>query len=800
MSNTTHHSLHWIDKVSSNIIKWQTKKKVSKLHVDDMKTPSGRVHTGALRGVLLHDLVAKALQNHSNSSSSITSTYVFNDMDPMDGLPTYLDKKTYTPHMGKPLFAIPAPPLDACGIDLSQATKEELADFKQAKNFAELYAYDFIHAIRKLGCSQHIIWSHELYQSGDMDQAIKLALDNIDNLKNIYQRVAEYTLPDRWYPFQVFCPECGKVGTTLVTDWDGKQVTFECQTEKVEWATGCGYKGKTTPFGGAGKLLWKVDWPAHWKTMGVTVEGAGKDHTSAGGSRDMANAQCTAVFDITPPFDIPYEWILIRGTKMSSSKGIGTSAREFTELFPPEVGRFLFVNKHYNQVIDFDPRTNSIPDLFDEYDQGARIFWKQEDGDQRLGRSFELSQVSETTPSARFLPRFRDIAIWMQHPEIDLEAKFEEIKGVPLNRQEKTELKERKKYAQTWIERYAPEDFQLTPQKDLPQDAEHLSPEQKEFFFSAHTLLDSKTWDPTELQQALFELAKETIGPRQGFQSIYKAYLGKKSGPRAAWFLLSIDEQLRNLRQKQLRETSTQTKAQKTQFMYPELTNNSLISIDPTIIDTYPGFMIGIAIIEGVTVTPTSSQLQQEIDQEFAKYRGLSNQEIISHKKIASYRRAIKESGIDVGVRRPTMEALLRRLAKGKSIPSINTIADIGNLLAVKHHMSQGLFDMDKIDLPIVFKEAKGGEQVLTYGDTEPITLQAEEICYFDQQGPFAIDLCWRDAVRTSINQNTNRILVATEVVYDVTRHDVELFLKEACEYILQYAGGAVEQIGIITK
>jgi lysyl-tRNA synthetase class I len=27
--------------------------------------------------------------------------------------------------------------------------------------------------------------------------------------------------------------------------------------------------------------MWKVDWAAHWKAIGITVEGAGKDHMSA---------------------------------------------------------------------------------------------------------------------------------------------------------------------------------------------------------------------------------------------------------------------------------------------------------------------------------------------------------------------------------------------------------------------------------------------------------------------------------------------------------------------------------------
>ena len=534
-------SKHWLDKLTDEILKWQEKTQVSYLHVDDMKTPSGRVHTGALRGVVLHDLVTKALAD--KTSKSIKNTYVFNDMDPMDGLPAYLDEKKWRKYMGMPLYKIPAPTLEESGLNLDLMTEAEKNDFKKAKNFAEFYAFDFIHAFRELGCSQEIIFSSQLYESGQMNQAIKLALDEVDEIKKIYQDVAEYNLPDNWHPFQVICPSCGKVGTTLTTNWNGREVEFECQVNKVDWAQGCGHKGKTSPLNGNGKLLWKTDWPAHWFTMGVNIEGAGKDHTSAGGSRDMANAMCQRVFKITIPFDIPYEWIVIKGAKMSSSKGIGASAREFVRILPPEVGRFMFVNKHYNQVLDFDPTTDFILKLFDEYDEAAKIYWKQTGGDQRLIYAFRYSQVDPAKLNKPiFLPRFRDVVIWMQHPEIDLEKKFAEVKGESLTQAEKDELKRRVSYAKNWLRLHAPTEYQFTPKLESSADLDQLDQAEKDFFKAVVKLLAEKNWQPEDLQQAIYELAKQSLGAKKGFQTIYKVMINKTHGPRAAWFLLAYQK------------------------------------------------------------------------------------------------------------------------------------------------------------------------------------------------------------------------------------------------------------------
>ncbi|MBT4124713.1 MAG: lysine--tRNA ligase [Candidatus Pacebacteria bacterium] len=796
MKNTsTQHSYHWADKLISNIYKWREAEKPDKLHVDDMKTPSGRVHTGSLRGVLLHDLVAKVL---SEKEKNVINTYVFNDMDPMDGLPGYLNQEEYKQHMGKPMFMIPAPPLSESGLDVNSMTPEEKARFEKAENFGEFYAQDFIDAFRKLGCDQEIVWSHELYKSGKMDEVIRTALDNVAEMKKIYKEIADYDLPDNWYPFQVVCPDCGKLGTTLVTGWDGEQVTYECQKNKVEWAEGCENSGKISPFGGNGKLLWKADWPAHWAQMEVTIEGAGKDHSSAGGSRDMANAMLEKVYKTPLLFDIPYEWILIRGTKMSSSKGIGTSAREFVELFPPEIGRYLFVSKHYNKVIDFDPTTQAIPDLFDEYDLGAKIFWKQEIGediDLRMGRSFELSQI-DGVAEAMFLPRFRDVALWMQHPEINLVEKFIEIKGSKLTEIELKELEERRHYARLWVDRYAPDEYQLTFRADkVVKELNDLTEEEKTYLSEIQKLILTKDWDPQELQQEMFNVAKESLGARKGFQSVYKAFLGRKSGPRASWFLLSLNKEERDDRFYQaIQGMEEETK----KYRYELIDDPSLLSISPAMAEKYPTATIGLAVIKGIKVDKSNPGLEKEKQEIFQQYYGHTAKDLGDFSELSSYRKMYREMGVDWHSRRPSPEALLRRVVQGKELYTINTCVDAYNLVVMRNRVSAGAFDLKNMSGSTILDIAKGGEQAVFIGSDDPVTLKAGEVCYFDDNGPYNMDFNYRDASRVLINEDTTDIVLNIDGIHDISREQVEQTLHDVVEMITHYCGGTVEKIGIV--
>src|SRR5258708_33071542 len=117
----------------------------------------------------------------------------------------------------------------------------------------------------------------------------------------------------------------------------------------------------------AGKLPWKVEWADKWKVIGVTVEGAGKDHMSKGGSHDLAKQVSQRVLHYPTPYPIGYEWFLIGGRKMSSSKGIGTSSSEMLSILPPQLIRFIMVKTNINQAIKSDPSDDTIPKLLDEY-------------------------------------------------------------------------------------------------------------------------------------------------------------------------------------------------------------------------------------------------------------------------------------------------------------------------------------------------------------------------------------------------------------------------------------------------
>lgn len=482
--------MFWADKLLENVS--------GKQLINDSWTPSGIVHMGGPKGPVLHDVLFRVLKDRK---IEVDYMFGFDDADPIDGLPKELEE-SHLKYMGVPLSDAPSPDGNGSFADYIGRIMEKI--FKELEVGAKIYR------------------TSELYRNGTFNKAISFVLDHTEEIKKIYEEIYKKELREDWHPLQVVCPNCGKLGTTKVTAWDGKEVSFECSEDLVKWAKGCGKKGKVSPFDGIGKMPYKVEWPSKWWTFGITIEGAGKDHMSAGGTHDVSVIIYRDVFKKEHPLAFAYEHFLSHGKKMSSSKGLGITAEELLRVLPPQIFRFLLIKTPPNQAIEFEPKeTFIIPKLFDDYQKASL----EKEGD--MARAFELSQIGETekVPSVRF----QVLAQWVQMPNMEDQIK-------------KEGLEQWAKYARVWIYKYAPDDEKFEIKKELPEQIKNLSADQKKYLSALSEKLDAKNAE--EFQTAIYELSKEISVPsKDAFASIYISLIGKDHGPKAAWLILSLDKE-----------------------------------------------------------------------------------------------------------------------------------------------------------------------------------------------------------------------------------------------------------------
>src|SRR3989344_888313 len=657
---------------------------------------------------------------------------------------------------------------------------------------------NFTFSIRSLGVEAEILSSWEMYHQGKFDEVIRIALDNAEKIQDIYQKVSGSKKKEAgWLPFQVICENCSKLGTTKVFAWDGEKVSYKCEPALVKWAVGCGHEGKISPFGGTGKLPWKVDWAAHWKVIGVTIEGAGKDHASAGGSYDIAMTICKEVFKYDQPYKFPYEFILIGGRKMSSSKGLGLKAHDLVKILPPSVGRFLFARSDIRSQSNFDPMgTMAIPDLFDEYDKAWEAYDKG--GYEKLARTYVLSQIDKIPEKEKgfFAPRFKDVANYLSQglSEDELLEKFTEIKGGKLDESELTILEERIKYAEVWLSDYAPDEYRFDMTDTVPEETTKLTEEQKKYLKGILKIFNEGD-DAKSLQISLYELTKELQVPiKDAFESIYLAFIGKTRGPRAGMLLSKFGK--RKVVERIMEATGKKGKSYLSQKVNL-IDVPKYFSIDPKVKEAYPSVSVGIALIKGISVSKTNSELQEEIDKFSDEQKNLTTEVLGSYPEILSYRRLYKEMGIDWHSKRPGPEELLRRVALKKGLYSINNCVDAYNLVVMRNRISVGAFDADKVVFPTTLRFAEEGDEIILIGNKEPVKYTAKELSYYDQKGGYNTDFNYRDAQRTMVTDKTKNAWINVDGIYDTTPEKVQKTLDEALDLILKYCGGKLEFKGV---
>jgi lysyl-tRNA synthetase class 1 len=541
--------IYWTDKVAQEVKKrvennpiLQKVVKKKGYIVYDEKTPSGKIHIGSSRGWVLHDIIAKTMRDHGMKGHFILSS---DDIDPFDGIPSGFDKEKWKKFMGIPLMNVPSP-------------------VKGYKSFAEYYFIQCVEKFEIFGIEAEIESTGQRYINGDFNEAIRIILNNADKIKDIYLKTYGKLPASDKLPFNPICEKCGKIGTTLAYEWDPEKevVKYVCEPQLVDWAEGCGHRGEISPFNGGGKFPWKVEWAAKWPTVGVVCESAGKDHFTKGGSRTIAVEIACKVLNYPPPYpstceDIGkgYEFFLVHGKKMSTSKGLGVSFVEVLDMVRPELLRFLMVKSRPETTIDFTPEGNTIPLLFDEFDRTERIYFGLEDVDEKeknnAKRVYELTLAGNIPKQKPFRIPF-DFATMIAQ----LLSKEKRIKGTinilkktghldrNLTKFEIQELKNRLDYAEKWAEEYAPKRLKIKIIENLTQEIiSKLSDQQKNTLNMLGKFLEKDRKD-AEIWDQIKKIAdKNNIKPAKAFQAAYLVLLGKPYGPRLIPFIQSLDKE-----------------------------------------------------------------------------------------------------------------------------------------------------------------------------------------------------------------------------------------------------------------
>ncbi len=501
--------MHWADRT----VKWLINKSDKDEFVSSSGvSPSGSCHVGHLREALTSNLVAEALEEKGLNSRHI---HVWDDYDRFRKVPENVPDE-YEDYIGMPLCDVPDP--DGCH-----------------ESYADHFMEPFEEELEMIGIQPEFVRASEKYRNGEYVERIKESVNKKSKIREELDKYREEPLDKDWWPIQVYCEECGKDFTEIISfDMDKEEVEYECE---------CGNKEQTNLIGNV-KMRWRVDWPARWKHFKVDYEPAGKEHHAAGGSWDTGK-EIAELFNYDPPISIAYEFVFMKGQegKMSSSEGNVLLVEDLLNVVEPEVLRYLYGKTRPKSELWLDLGLGLL-DSYDKFDELEDKYFDGEldDEDQRI---YELSRIDIPNKKPAH-PTYRFLATLVQIPNMNIDKIVsilqdnEHFPKNPSNR-EMEKLETRVELARNWVNEFAPDSMKFNLKKKTPDIK--LGEKQRRFLGILSEEIKKGEWNAVDLHNKIYEISREEadLEPKKAFQAIYKVLLGDSEGPKAAKFILSLD-------------------------------------------------------------------------------------------------------------------------------------------------------------------------------------------------------------------------------------------------------------------
>ena len=518
--------MHWAEKLAREVVRRNPDKEEYVCAAGI--SPSGSIHIGNFRDIATSYFVVLSLRKLGKKAKLLFS---WDEFDRMRKVPVNVAKVVddYEKYIGCPYVDVPDP-------------------FGETKNYAEHFEREFERSIEKFGIKMDYRHQAEMYRSGKYRDLLLKALDKrgeiFDVLDSHRTQDAEEGERENYYPVSIYCPECGK-DTTKIVSYDEK-------THVAKYVCACGHEGTfdfNTDFNC--KLAWKIDWPMRWLYEGVDFEPGGKDHAAHNGSYDTAKDISRKVFGHEPPLFQGYEFIGIstsdaQAGKMSGSSGLNLTPETLLKLYEPELLLWLYSRNEPLKAFNFCLDDGILRQYF-EFDKMLNEV-REGKANELTEQIMELCRVEGRNVVTVPMGLIVQLGSVVDFNKDMLEVVFEKI-GTPYKYED---FKDRLERAKFWLEKCSPENVNKLNAKRNWAYYETLDEAEKGEIADLYAYLSKGGFDLDGLQTSLYAIPANRRGLNkddkelknyQGkfFKNVYELLIGKERGPRLYLFLYAIE-------------------------------------------------------------------------------------------------------------------------------------------------------------------------------------------------------------------------------------------------------------------
>jgi DNA/RNA-binding domain of Phe-tRNA-synthetase-like protein len=206
-----------------------------------------------------------------------------------------------------------------------------------------------------------------------------------------------------------------------------------------------------------------------------------------------------------------------------------------------------------------------------------------------------------------------------------------------------------------------------------------------------------------------------------------------------------------------------------------------------SVASSVPGIVRGGALLfEGLCLREEDEALDAALQRAEGRLRADGGAGDAAQRSASAVRAMYRKVGLDPTRRRPSSEALLRRVLKGEPFPRVNTLVDVCNWCSAEFQLPYGAYDADRIDGDVELRLGREGEDYA--GIRKDLVHVAARLVVADRLGAFGNPTS--DSARTMVTAATVRALVVVYAPADLPPAAVEEALSVTAGRVLEHAAG----------
>ncbi len=213
--------------------------------------------------------------------------------------------------------------------------------------------------------------------------------------------------------------------------------------------------------------------------------------------------------------------------------------------------------------------------------------------------------------------------------------------------------------------------------------------------------------------------------------------------------------------------------------------------ITPEIFEKCPEYIRGVVIARGVDNRGEHDELIAMLRQvEAAAVRDESLKDIKSHPRLAPWRQAYTDFGINPNKFYSSIESLAQRGRRGDELPYINTLVCLFNYFSLKHMVPSGGDDLASVDSDLRLTIAKGDEPYIPFNSTELEYPEAGEVIYVDNSRVMCRRWNWRQGDQTKLTPETTDVAINIDCLPPVSPDEAVEITAELAGLVERFCGG----------